>query len=347
MFIHKCSDLIYKTISFEIKHGLFLKQAALTDKDFFPAQIISFLQYKPKRMKKIILSIISGITAAAAFAQNVGIGTDNPANKLEVVAAVTDGANAVIYSTNTGTAGSAISGTSNAVNSFGVQGTSNFGTGIYAYSNSYIGVSAGAVTGTSVYASSVSGYGLQVSGNVKLSGGNTNPSTGAVLTSDASGNAVWKPKKIGFFAKAAANSSIPVSVFRKVEFSTEEFDHQDNFVNYTGTTNTASSVFTAPVAGIYHFSSSVLFESADDINSGQIRLVKNASGTVLANYEALSGNTAAGARFVSLEINGDFHLNANDKVWIEVAQRNTTSDVIGLNHAADRGRFSGYLIVAD
>jgi hypothetical protein len=280
-------------------------------------------------------------------AQNVGIGTTTPTNKLEVVSTVTSVPLATIYGTNTGTAGSAVYGVSNTAGTSGVQGTSNFGVGLYGYSSNYIALAATATLGTAAYASSVSGIGLSVLGKLRFSGLNTNPSIGAVLTSDASGNAVWKPKKIGFFANVAANTSIPISTFRKVEFSSEQFDHQANFVPYAGATSSSTSVFTAPVSGIYHFASSVVFQHSDVIESGQIRLIKNVSSTVLANYEGEAGFTIPTAYYASLEIEGDFYLNANDRVWVEVAQRNLFSTAIGLNTTAERGRFSGYLKIAD
>ncbi len=289
---------------------------------------------------------VYGITLQLA-AQNVGIGTFTPTNRLEVVSTVTSVPLATIYGTNTGTAGSAVYGVSNTAGTSGVQGTSNFGIGVYGYSGNYIALGANATLGTAVYASSVSGIGLSVLGKLRFSGLNTSPSLGAVLTSDASGNAVWKPKKIGFFANMAANTSIPISTFRKVEFSSEQFDHQANFVPYAGATSSSTSVFTAPVAGIYHFASSVVFQHSEVLESGQIRLIKNASSTVLANYEGEAAFTIPTAYYVSLEIEGDFYLNANDRVWVEVAQRNLYSTAIGLNTTAERGRFSGYLKIAD
>lgn len=295
----------------------------------------------------LLLSIIC--TFIKSTGQNIGIGTTNPVNKLEVTSAVENSLLATVYANNTGTAGSGLQGVSDSLGTTGVQGTSNNGIGVYGFSNSNIAIAANATLGNAVYASSVTGLGLSVSGNIKFSGLNTNPSNGAVLTSDASGNAVWKPKKIGFVSYRAVNSAIPISTFRKVEFTNEEIDHQNNFTPYPGSTNPSTSVFTAPVTGYYHFSAGVMFEHNRDIESGQIRLVKNSSSTVLANQEVRAKPTSYTLNyyFVSLQIQGDYFLNANDKVWVEVAQRNSAGNSISLNFSPAYGRFSGFLRFAD
>ncbi|MES2776841.1 MAG: hypothetical protein V4722_21870 [Bacteroidota bacterium] len=299
-------------------------------------------------MKKIAILIVSISSVQVSGAQtNIGIGTATPNNKLEVIHTVTGPSYATIFGNNTGTSGNAVYGVSHAGNTSGVRGTSTSGVGIYGYSNTYIAVGAGAIGGTAVYAQSASGLGLSVYGKIQLTGGDTNPVDGAILISDATGNAVWKPKQIGFAASSAANTSIPISTFRKVEYGIEDFDLQNNFVPYPGATSSATSVFTAPVAGIYHFAASAFFQSSQDIDAAQIRLIKNTSSTVLANFEGDGAAHSPSVYYVSLDIEGDYYLAANDKVWVEVAQRNLFNSPLGLSSFSYRGRFTGMLKIAD
>jgi hypothetical protein len=103
-----------------------------------------------------------------------------------------------VYGQNTGTAGSGVVGVSNTVNTQGVYGSSTNGIGVRVNSNNYRAVDAVSVSGTALYGSITSSYALETNGNVKITGGNTNPANGAVLTSDATGNAVWKGRSVGF-----------------------------------------------------------------------------------------------------------------------------------------------------
>ncbi|MES1218905.1 MAG: hypothetical protein ABUT20_25590, partial [Bacteroidota bacterium] len=107
-----------------------------------------------------------------------------------------------VYGQNTGSAGSGVIGKSDAANTQGVYGTSVNGIAVRALGDNYRAVQATANTGTALYGNSTSGYGLETYGNVKIAGGNTNPSAGAVLTSDAQGNATWQQQapKIAFKA---------------------------------------------------------------------------------------------------------------------------------------------------
>ena len=236
-------------------------------------------------MKKIFITLASVISiASSAFSQKVGIGTNSPSNMLEVVSAVSAPAVASTLGTNNGTAGAAIWGSSNAADTKGIIGSSAKGFGVQGYTNNNIGVSGFSLNGTTFYASSNNSYALQVSGNLKFAGGNTNPSQGAVLTSDATGNATWKKSNVAFLGVATTASPFMQGLFKKVEFVNESYDLQNNFEGYNnGTTPATSSMFTAPVAGVYHFSSSLNFSKSPALNNNyyfgyaQIRLVKNTS----------------------------------------------------------------------
>ncbi|HMP93488.1 MAG TPA: hypothetical protein PKD90_11485, partial [Phnomibacter sp.] len=230
--------------------------------------------------------------------------------------------------------GNGVYGSAAAAASAGVRGQSTNGAGVLGYSNNNLGVSAGTLGGTALFASAIggtalkstssSGYRLDVSGKVKIAGGNTNPSAGAVLTStDANGNAVWKPTmKIAFSANGSLNKSIPNGGQQKVEFNSELYDLNNNFVPNSGSVNAGSSVFTAPVAGIYHFSTDLVLcmsSIVHNFNYGIIYLKRN--GSTIASANGIINNGSASSS-VYLHIDGDFNLAANDKVWIEVYQSN-------------------------
>ena len=159
-------------------------------------------------MKKTILSNLICVISIASFAQNVGIGTNAPTAKLHVVGS----GGVAFYAFNNGATGYGIVGKSDSTSAFGVRGLSDKGVGVYGESITGTGVkgygnNAGSVAvfgsalaGTGVKAYSFTGKALEVIGNLTISGGNTNPVNGAVLTSDAVGNAVWKPRRIAFKA---------------------------------------------------------------------------------------------------------------------------------------------------
>jgi hypothetical protein len=307
--------------------------------------LISFKKAK-NNMKQIAISLAAIVcSTVSTVAQNIGIGTNKPTNMLEVISAVTPSSSASILSTNNGTTGSAIVGSSFATNTRAVIGTSDNGFGVQGYSNNNMAIAGLTTSGIALSASSIIGYALQVSGNLKFAGGNTGPSKDAVLTSDATGNATWKKSNIAFLGVGTLATPFAEGVFKKVEFVNESYDLQNNFEDYNGGITSTSSVFTAPVAGVYHFSSTIRFYNSTNsdeyyFEDAQIKLIKN--GATLAN---VINQSKGGA--VYLQIVGDFHLDANDKVWIEAAQFNTPNTAEPLNNAAYSARFSGHLVTAD
>ena len=95
-----------------------------------------------------------------------------------------------VHGSYTGTAGTGVLGVSHAANTQGVYGTSKWYCGKSSWCN-YRAVLSSSL-GTALYGNSTTGYALETNGKVKIAGGNTNPSAGAVLTSDANGNATWQ-----------------------------------------------------------------------------------------------------------------------------------------------------------
>jgi hypothetical protein len=188
---------------------------------------------------------------------------------------------------------------------------------------------------------------LDVNGTIRIRGGS--PAAGSVLTStDANGNAVWKNNKVGFNVRMAENVAIPHGSFTKIEFSNETYDAQNNFTAFTGTTTANSSKFTAPVSGLYHFSShfTLLINSlTNNFYVGVIYLIVN--GNQFAEVDGIPDNDQNSSA-VPLSINTTVHLNAGDQVWIECMHQNEEHVAAGPgNMPPIMSSFSGHLIYAD
>lgn len=142
----------------------------------------------------------------------------------------------------------------------GVKGLSSGGSGIFGSSTVGYGVEASSGSGVAGYFSSGSGLaiktgtgGTEINGNLIITSGV--PGAGKILTSDASGNATWQttvPKTTSFvsyyqstqYAMPSTNAlsgALPYSDAATIS----GIDNGNNFNN---------GAFTAPTAGLYHFS---------------------------------------------------------------------------------------------
>jgi len=222
-----------------------------------------------------------------------------------------------------------VSGISTAPSGYGVWGSSNTGTGILAQSSN--------------------GVALEVNGKLKIAGGNTNPANGAVLTSDATGNAVWKNNRIAFGIENIHTSfnSLINGTYRKVHFAPVNFyDFGNNYNLLVGTNVTpTSSSFTAPVNGVYHFDAnvSIVIYGGIVFTNGNIRLIRNSGGTISFSY-GLEDIFIEPDIFssVNCSLSRDIYLNAGDIVHVEIRQSNNNSaDAI-----LSSGYFNGHLVIA-
>jgi hypothetical protein len=143
--------------------------------------------------------------------------------------------------------------------------------------------------GTGVYAQSDNRFALQVEGRLKIFGNTQNPGLGKVLTSDQIGGATWqdvtKLPEVAFSAlNTVAMSQIPYNTGKTISFDLEKYDLGNNFDN-------ATSIFTAPLTGIYHFDVQVAFIGDNDnsaVNySSTLRLINLNTGTLLHNVERI------------------------------------------------------------
>jgi hypothetical protein len=202
--------------------------------------------------------------------------------------------------------------------------------------------------GVALRGNSPTGYALLTNGNLRLTGGNTNPIEGAVLTSvDGNGNAVWKPGKIAFSVLNTANTSIPTNTNRKIEYVNELYDYGDSFENFAGTTTEGSSVFTAPVDGIYHFDYTLyaaITSTVTNSSRGIIKLFKN--GTEIAANGLTPFNLSTASQ-VFASVSKDIQLNANDKIWVAFFHLNDGSLPANTQNINYINSFSGHLVFAD
>jgi hypothetical protein len=257
---------------------------------------------------------------------------------------------------NNGTNGSGVSGEANFVNGIGVLGTSSSGSGVKGVSTSQIGVHGESTYGISLYGYSSNGFALEANGNVKISGGFTNPTHGAVLTSDASGVATWKNNRIGFgvLGCADAYTSLAHAQTRKMEFKTEQYDFQGNFIPTSGTSNSNTSVFTVPVSGLYNFNSQCVIRVpsssvGQDRTTLFLKRLRAGTTTDIAVSNAYINDFSISSDFSQVNLNTELPLLTGDKVWIELQHMNDGSANADLENyfTGVDVWFRGHLVFAD
>jgi len=313
--------------------------------------------------------IIKGTNADAvilATHAGGGIAVDASSNAGSAIRAISSNTTASIIGTNNNaSAGNGVYGTALSAGGAGVRGESTAGTGVLGYSNNNTGVSAGTLGGTALSASSVSGtalkgssssgYGLDVSGKIKISGGNTNPAAGAVLTSiDLSGNAVWKqPDRVAFRATGVYSglNVIPDFTTRKLHFASEQYDYANSFQVTTDVNPTTDmSNFVAPVTGLYHFEvalSMQLANTSDDFTSLAATLKINRGGNIINLARSQTACCEPQGFGITITLSTDFRLLAGDDVYVEIRQSNDAQVNATIDNTFFDTYFSGRLILAD
>lgn len=291
-----------------------------------------------------------------SFPYDQAVNVAGTAFKIENISTAIEGvtsgvSTAAVKGIATGTGGIGLSGSSSGSSGIGVLGSTSLATGVQ-------GLNTGTGTGVLANSTSSSGLALRVNGNLRITGGNTNPTNGAVLTSDANGNATWKPHRIGFQALGVNGSydDLNTNTWYKIIFPNELYDFANNFNSYTGNTIPSpadASVFTVPVDGVYHFESYValwLPGLSPAEASGFIRLQLNRNGNVSElelvpeiNKSAVFTGTTENTVLL-FKISMDYLLFAGDKIYVEVRHTNE-----GNVHAAVLDnynyRFSGRLAI--
>ncbi len=196
---------------------------------------------------------------------------------------------------------------------------------------------------------------MRITGDNRIGIGTVNPSTdlhlngdmriqngtegaGHILTSDAAGNATWKPKSVAFYAgmdpsggTQTVSQNVPTTLV--FQSGTSSFALNDG-----GGYNNASGQFQAPVAGVYQFNVNIITAGAV---SGYFKLnLVHSSGNHIAEKNGFF-NTITQA-WNSETITVTVHLNAGESVWVEMYNTNG-----GASFYRDQSSFSGHLVYAD
>jgi hypothetical protein len=306
-----------------------------------------------------------GIKATSWTSNAIHAYTDNPNNTIPTIRAnnfgggrglyanssVDDG----IYGTTAGVSKAGVKGETSTAAAYGVFGnhTGTGGLGVYGKADLGIGVQAVSQNGTGLLASSGTGRALEVNGNLKIAGGNTNPGAGKVLTSDANGNATWQQPaaepKIAFRATGVHPNFVNLTYlsFTRVQFNTQQYDYSGNYiaVSENGDPN-GSSEFYVPVAGLYHFESQVSVSSLNDAISKlwiTIKLKRNGIVSTIAEYIDYEPSDIEAFAFVSI----DYKLQVGDRIFVEVLQYNSGETTALLQHYDVSAWFSGRIIFKD
>ncbi len=215
---------------------------------------------------------------------------------------------------------------------YGVQGTAADGVGVHA--------TASTATGKAIYARNFTGeMALEIDGKLKIAGGNTNPGTGKILTSDGQGNATWQENTKIAFRASGLNGNVTQSILPYTATKINFFE--DARYNIGSAYNASTSTFVVPVTGIYHLNAQVAWLNNE--LGGQMRLKLLRAG----NYSDLAFTSLikTGGSALEHSLAVDIRLQQGDQVWVEVFQDLGTPRHIMTD--GFRTWFAGHLIVRD
>lgn len=252
---------------------------------------------------------------------------------------------AAVLGENTGGAGAnGVQGIANNSGARGVKGTSANGVGVYGASTD----------GTGLFGASTNGYALDLSGKVRILGGNTNPGAGKVLTSDAIGNATWESPggavdKVAFRSNGVydIHLSIPHDTWKKLEWDGETYDVSNNFTPYAGTGNTTSGTFAVPYNGLYHFTASVEldFNLVFNVTFQSIRIAMKRGANTWTLAETIHRPYSTTPDMMNVSC--DHMLLAGDIIYVEFKHQNTSLTASSIKEVAERTFFTGHLVFKD
>ena len=139
------------------------------------------------------------------------------------------------------------------------------------------------------------------------------------------------PSFSAYLSTSADAQTVADSTNTRVNFDTEEYDMRGNY-------DTSAYKFTAPIAGIYHFDTRILWDGNTDLTAGDwtagerhdVWFVKNADGTtpsssnrVAADIGIVSGTLADSILMNNLS--ADLKLDSGDYITVAVWQNSSTN----------------------
>lgn len=226
------------------------------------------------------------------------------------------------------------SSNSNYAGVFG-KATGNGGAGVRGTSSNAAGVGVEAWHGNG-------GLALSVVGRLKISGGNTSPADGKVLTSDAAGNATWQyPQTIAFRASGMRDNvkqAFSPYISKKVLF------YQQARYNIGDAYDAENSIFFPPVAGVYHLNVQVDWVERYAMSLIQIKLLRGGQITTIAEQTTGTTSLEAPEGFTSPSLVLDIALQPADAVWVIMTQLALEDETASLSPEGYKCWFTGHLV---
>ena len=301
-----------------------------------------------------LLLLLALFLHALAHAQNIGIGTSNPAARLHIIP---DGSGLGLLQT---------SGTNTRLEFIAKADQVGIRTGITSGNGSYpliLGTEAGgnAITISHFSNVGIGNFGpgnlptakLDIIGTLRYRGSSfpNLPEPGAVLTSvNDNGDAEWQRPVVFKTRGLPAAQNVPHQTWAKVVFKNNDMELNEGlyFDPFTST-------FNAPVKGAYYFSAQALVTAeTDDVT---LRIVVQRNGSTVKVFDckhtvsdAVDDNTTDARRifiyskYHTLNINTHVYLEKNDKVWLEVRHDFFVNTTLTVNPNYNYTWFSGHLV---